>query len=144
MKLSKIFFGSVFFLFLSLCACDDEEDIPESDWLYFGIVSDDTLRFSKVCAQDGPEIYNDITYIYGGSDNRYELNKNNSLKLPLSPFSDSLTYIFEQPERTDTLKVAYRQGPEFFSGRSGILYLFQNHQITYTTFDSLVICELCY
>lgn len=142
MNWSKIFFRSVFLLFVSLCACDHEESFPESEWLYFGIVTDDTLNFSRIYAQDGTEIYKWITYSYPESE--YGLYEHNSLKLPLSPFTDSVTYIFEQTERTDTLKVTYRQGPEFFSRRRGILYLFQDHQITYTTFDSVVICERCY
>lgn len=137
-----ILLGLVLLLLSTLFSCDDDSTMPPSQWLYFGIVSEEPLYFSKIYVPDGPVIYRDTTYEYSAPD--YGISEYNSFKLPLSPFSDSVSYIFEQPDRTDTIKVAYRQGPEYTNPREGILYLFRDHQIYYTTFENLVICDRCY
>ena len=127
-----------------MLSCDDDIYIPQTEWFYFDIVSIETFHFSRIYAMEGPEIYQDLIHIYPGYENKNEQHTQSAFKLPLSPFSDSVTFIFERPEKIDTIKVRYTQGLEFISRREGIVYLFQDPKITYTTFDSLLVCESCY
>lgn len=142
MNLRRLFWVLLVSVLGICCSCEDDDSRPPTQWLYFAIVAEEPIHFSKIYVREGPVIYLDTTYVYpepGGSLSEY-----NSFKLPLSPFSDAVTYIFEQPDRTDTLQVTYLQGPGFSSKQEGVLYLFSDHQISYTTFDSLIICDLCY
>ena len=142
MSFIKVFKAAVFLVIPLLSACHDDNYIPATEWLYFEIVSEDTLHFTKIYVADGPVVYTDTQYVYRPADNG--LNEYSSFRLPLSPFSDSLYFVFEQQERMDTIKISYRQGPEFINRRTGLVYLFQDPEVTYTTFDSLIICEECY
>ena len=69
MKLITVLRASGVFLLLSLFACHDDTHIPDTEWLYFEIVSEDTLHFSKIYVADGPVVYTDTQYVYRPADN---------------------------------------------------------------------------
>lgn len=67
---------------------------------------------------DGPVVYRDTTYDYRAVDSRYGPLTYTSLKLPLSLYTYSLLYIFEQENRQDTLIVTCKQGTRFAGRRT--------------------------
>lgn len=133
-------------LFVLLCslpfciAASCESDIVHAgDPLYILIPAEDTLYFENIYAAGKPDLYKGISYVY--HDNLYE---NGGIALPLSPFHDTLTYIFRQALRQDTLTITYTHAIEYQRERNETLYVYRDHRILYTTFGQVEICQDCY
>lgn len=80
-----------FFMLAFQC---ESEPVSTGDPLYIRINTEDTLYFESIFAEGKPALHNGMYYVYNSS--WYE---DGGIALPLSPFEDTLTYIFRQANR---------------------------------------------